>query len=662
VVASEDARPRSGPELDTLLALAAHGHPLVRSVAVRALGRLEDSALVPHIAARLEDGESSVRAAAARALAQAVHGADGRPALGPLMARARPAADPETRGALAEALGRLALPDEDVGDPVDILLEWSDSAASPRTALGVARGMEALMRGPGPAASDPALIGRLHELARFGAESAAPSADTIAGRVRAVSVLALGQRGRLETATLAAALDDREATVRQTAARFLSAADPSARAELTRRSLQDAEPIVRIEGVRALASADDGGTRCAELLGVARDDPATGVRILALQALGTACSPARSDTVVPYLSGLAGPRGAADASEDPSTWHLAAAALESLARLAPAEVPEPLARLAEHPVSFARAAAARIAGTTGHVPTLEALARDPHPNVRSAALPPLAALVGPDLYSLLVAQLSSDDPQLLITVAGLLERSTADGLAESTLTAFERISAARRETARDPRMALLGVVREHGDAALAARLEPYLADYDALVADAVATMLEAWTGESQTARPEPLPRLALPTAEELRALDAEVVVLTMERTGGRIVIEPLPLTAPTNAHRFALSARSGALDGLTFHRWVPNFVAQGGSPGANEYSGAPAYTRDEVGHPHWRGTVGLSTRGRDTGDGQLFVNLVDNLRLDGDYTIFGRVIEGMDVVDALLEGDVIARAAVLPAG
>jgi len=58
--------------------------------------------------------------------------------------------------------------------------------------------------------------------------------------------------------------------------------------------------------------------------------------------------------------------------------------------------------------------------------------------------------------------------------------------------------------------------------------------------------------------------------------------------------------------------------------------------------------------PHVRGTVGMSTRGHDTGDAQWFVNLRDNLRLGRDYTVFGEVIEGMDVVDGVLEGDVIA--------
>ena len=89
-----------------------------------------------------------------------------------------------------------------------------------------------------------------------------------------------------------------------------------------------------------------------------------------------------------------------------------------------------------------------------------------------------------------------------------------------------------------------------------------------------------------------------------------------------------------------------------------NFVIQGGSPGANEYAGDALYMRDEVGI-HRRGTVGISTRGRDTGDAQIFVNLVDSPRLDHQYTVFGTVVSGMDVVDGVLEGDVIERIEVV---
>jgi cyclophilin family peptidyl-prolyl cis-trans isomerase len=104
---------------------------------------------------------------------------------------------------------------------------------------------------------------------------------------------------------------------------------------------------------------------------------------------------------------------------------------------------------------------------------------------------------------------------------------------------------------------------------------------------------------------------------------------------------------------------TGWFNGRTFHRVAPNFVVQGGSPGANEYLGDGPFTRDELGlASHVRGTVGISTRGRDTGDGQIFVNLIDNWRLDHDYTIIAEVVSGMEVVDRMLEGAVIRRAEV----
>ena len=90
-------------------------------------------------------------------------------------------------------------------------------------------------------------------------------------------------------------------------------------------------------------------------------------------------------------------------------------------------------------------------------------------------------------------------------------------------------------------------------------------------------------------------------------------------------------------------------------------MIQGGSPGANEYAGDAAFMRDEVGRSHTRGTVGISTRGRDTGDAQIFVNLLDNPRLDHEFTVFAEVTSGMETVDGVLEGDVIERIEILPA-
>ena len=118
--------------------------------------------------------------------------------------------------------------------------------------------------------------------------------------------------------------------------------------------------------------------------------------------------------------------------------------------------------------------------------------------------------------------------------------------------------------------------------------------------------------------------------------------------------------APLTAIRIARRAGEGYYDGLTFHRIAPNFVIQGGSPGANEYIGDAMFMRDEVGSwPHVRGAVGISTRGRDTGDAQIFIDTVDNPRLDHDYTVFAQVLNGIEVVDRILEGDVIEKIEIL---
>ena len=85
-------------------------------------------------------------------------------------------------------------------------------------------------------------------------------------------------------------------------------------------------------------------------------------------------------------------------------------------------------------------------------------------------------------------------------------------------------------------------------------------------------------------------------------------------------------------------------------------MIQGGSPGANEYVGYREFMRDEVNGANVRGTVGLSTRGRNTGDAQFFVNTVDNPRLNDDYTVFASIADNeMPVVDAIQEGDVMRR-------
>ncbi|TVP45719.1 MAG: peptidylprolyl isomerase, partial [Gemmatimonadales bacterium] len=226
--------------------------------------------------------------------------------------------------------------------------------------------------------------------------------------------------------------------------------------------------------------------------------------------------------------------------------------------------------------------------------------------------------------------------------------------------ALERFTAAGRATDRDARVAVLDRLGDvwEGSPADVGHLRRWLTDPDPRVAMAAAVALERWTGLRHEPAPNgALPRLPLPEWRELEALQSGLLVMELEGGGlgfgsrAQVHIQLLPFEAPTSAARVAALARDGVLDGLTLHRVAPNFVVQGGSPGANEYAGHGPYTRDEIGQiGHWKGTVGVSTRGRDTGDGQLFVNVVDNLRLDHDYTVFGVVVGGLEHLETIQEG------------
>jgi cyclophilin family peptidyl-prolyl cis-trans isomerase len=121
-----------------------------------------------------------------------------------------------------------------------------------------------------------------------------------------------------------------------------------------------------------------------------------------------------------------------------------------------------------------------------------------------------------------------------------------------------------------------------------------------------------------------------------------------------------PSEAPATVARVLRLVRQGFYDGKVFQRVEPNFVVQGGGPDASEYVGDATFMRDELtARMHARGTVGISTRGRDTGDGQWFINLVDNPLLDHEFTLFGEIAEGRAAAEAILEGDRIARIEVV---
>jgi len=189
----------------------------------------------------------------------------------------------------------------------------------------------------------------------------------------------------------------------------------------------------------------------------------------------------------------------------------------------------------------------------------------------------------------------------------------------------------------------------------------YNAGGSASPAETASRMLErSKSAAGRTRGSAPAPANADLNADDLRRLASPRARITI-RGIGVFELALFTVQAPATVLRFAHLAESGYYNGLTFHRVVPNFVIQGGSTGANEYIGDARFMRDELGlWPHVRGAAGISTRGRDTGDAQIFIDLVDNPRLDHEYTVFAQILNGIEVVDQILEGDVIERVEILP--
>ena len=306
-------------------------------------------------------------------------------------------------------------------------------------------------------------------------------------------------------------------------------------------------------------------------------------------------------------------------------WHAAAHGLVALARVRPAEARGRVQRLAAHRQWQVRAYIARAAALIADTARLRTLARDPDDNVKEAAIGGLSKLTGHVDDDLYLAALGARGAQAVRAAAIALKGSPRADVSEAASATFERWVARANASERDARVALL----------------------------------EAAGRPASDDRPPP-PASELPPRAVALALGAEVrlrvVMAPSSGGGGSFVVRLRGDGAPMMAARVLELARRGYYDGTSWHRVEPDFVIQGGGPGASEYVGYARYFRDELGTvPHVRGTVGMSTRGHDTGDAQWFVNLRDNLRLGRDYTVFAEVVDGIDVVDGILEGDTIAR-------
>ena len=373
--------------------------------------------------------------------------------------------------------------------------------------------------------------------------------------------------------------------------------------------------------LRYRALAEQRGD-CAAL-GTALADSAWPVRLRAADLVTPACAgdDQLAGTLERWVDDL--PRRTERRASGGVSWQAAAHGLVGLARIRPDESRPRTRDLARHRQWQVRAYAARAAAVLSDTATLRRLARDRDDNVKEAAIVALSALSGHDDDELYVRALRSDGAQAVRAAAIALKGTPSAEAREAASEAFTRWVGRANASARDVRLALL-------DAA----------------------------GRPASDDRPPAPRSELPPHAVALALGEDVrlrVEMAPSSGGGSFVVRLRGDAAPMMAARVRALAESGYYDGTSWHRVEHDFVIQGGGPGANEYVGNPAYFRDELATiPHARGTIGMSTRGHDTGDAQWFVNLRNNLRLGRDYSVFGEVVDGIDVVDGILEGDVIA--------
>jgi peptidyl-prolyl cis-trans isomerase B (cyclophilin B) len=141
----------------------------------------------------------------------------------------------------------------------------------------------------------------------------------------------------------------------------------------------------------------------------------------------------------------------------------------------------------------------------------------------------------------------------------------------------------------------------------------------------------------------------------------QTYLATLETDAGTIELELYPEHAPKTVNNFVFLAREGFYDGTTFHRVISDFMVQGGDP-TGTGRGGPGYRFEDetAGNPlkHETGVISMANAGPNTNGSQFFITHSPQPHLDGNHTVFGKVIQGQDVVDAIKQGDSLTKVTV----
>jgi cyclophilin family peptidyl-prolyl cis-trans isomerase/HEAT repeat protein len=478
-------------------------------------------------------------------------------------------------------------------------------------------------------------------------ELAAASLDSPSPLIRQVATYALSRRGYAPArARLELLANDAAYQTRANVAAALGRIAAKESAPLLLSFLFDAHPWVRTNALVALARTETNDahaidrssqvqfaedvTRIIEL----SNDPDPGTRASSIDVLAWYAE--RSEQARTRL---------VDIAANGSRWDRELAA-GAIAR----HVPSELAPIADGASPWARV---RILENTKELDSGVALrkrfAADADPLVRSNAIGNI-----PDAHvdaELDLARAALDDADVIVR-ANAIERDAASKSPDlALLTAAEE--RARHDSQNDARLTAITAIGGIDAPTREAFLRGLLADRDPVVRRTAADLI---VDKLKKPRPQYTPLAVDRTmADYAKIVDwsRQQHRATIRMTRGPIEIALTSSDAPITAWNFAQLAAKGYFNDTTFMRVVPNFVVQGGDP-RNDMNGGPGYAiRDEINlQKYTRGAVGMALSGPDTGGSQFFITHSPQPHLDGGYTIFGRVVSGMnEVVDQTERGD-----------
>lgn len=252
------------------------------------------------------------------------------------------------------------------------------------------------------------------------------------------------------------------------------------------------------------------------------------------------------------------------------------------------------------------------------------------------------------------------DPALLYHGASALTDSlfVTRGAADTLAATYRTLSL---PTDLEGMTSVLEALSDIGDSTARTVLQDALTSSHPVVRQTAATGLSRTTDTSITAAPRPLPDTPSIDWERLQALGPHPH-LELHTTRGEVVIELDTEQAPQTVQAICRFAQNGRYDGVPFHRVVPNFVVQGGDFAREDGFGGPGFfLRTEITRiGHTRGSLGMASAGPNTEGSQFFVPHSMQPHLNGDYTSFGHVVEGMSVVDRIRVDDRITEATIRP--